>query len=176
MSWADSNRRQFGGNPSVCERSGTIAIRSNWRRRFRCTRPVSPGLISMTDSWSRSISRQNRARRTRSPPCLPRTLVIGLGTEIRHVDHERSALPAAARVAVPLAYVGRKVRAPVHDDVTLPPLPLTDVVEDRDAARRLHDAAEAAVVGSKFGKPAGQAALRYELSSGPSLRFIRAVL
>src|SRR5436190_12581291 len=52
------------------------------------------------------------------------------------------------------------MRALVHDDVTLPPLPLTHVVEDRDAAWRLHDPAEAAVVGSEFGQPAGQAALR----------------
>src|SRR5277367_6041427 len=52
------------------------------------------------------------------------------------------------------------MRASVHNDVTLPPLPLTYVVEDRDAVWCLHDPAEAAVVGSKFGQPAGQAALR----------------
>src|SRR5215470_13098573 len=116
----------------------------------------------------RILSGHHIFERRRPGPCptlhqvqvLARTLVIGLGTEVRHVDNERIALPAAARVAVPLAYVGRQVRAPAHDDVALPPLPLTDVVENRDAARRLHDAAEAAIVGSKFGKPAGQAALR----------------
>src|SRR5262249_40710411 len=91
---------------------------------------------------------------------LPRTLVIGLGTEVRHVDHQRIALPATARVAVPLAYLCWQVRAPVHDDVALPPLPLPDVVIDRDTAWRLHDPAEATVVGSEFRKPAGQAALR----------------
>ena len=108
---------------------------------------------------------------------LARALVIGLGTEVRHVDDERVALPVTARVAVPLADVRRQVRAPVHDDVALPPLALTDVVVDRDAARRLDDPAEAAVVGAEFGQPAGQAALRRaKLSSGPSLRFIRAVL
>ena len=42
----------------------------------------------------------------------------------------------------------------------LPPLPLTHVVEDRDAARRLHDPAEAAGRASELGQPAGQAALR----------------
>src|SRR6266576_5366205 len=52
------------------------------------------------------------------------------------------------------------MRVSVHDDVALPPLALTHVVEDRDATRRLHDPPEAAVVGSKFGQPAGQAALR----------------
>ncbi len=48
----------------------------------------------------------------------------------------------------------------VHDDIALPPLALTHVVEDRDAAWRLHDLAEAAAErGAKFGQPAGQAAL-----------------
>src|SRR5215470_16283977 len=75
---------------------------------------------------------------------------IGLGTEVRHVDHQRIALPATARVAVPLAYLCWQVRAPVHDDVALPPLPLTDVVIDRHTAWRLHDPAEATVVGSEF--------------------------
>src|SRR5215475_2200832 len=86
----------------------------------------------------RILSGHDVFERRRGGPCptlhqvqiLPRTLVIGLGTEVRHVDNERIALPAAARVAVPLAYVRRQVRAPVHDDVPLPPLPLTDVVED----------------------------------------------
>src|SRR5437764_13047517 len=50
--------------------------------------------------------------------------------------------------------------APVHDDVALPSLPLTHVVEDRDAARRLHDPTEASTErGAKLGQPAGQAAL-----------------
>src|SRR5438105_4923534 len=34
---------------------------------------------------------------------LARALEIGLRTEIRHVDHQRIALPVPARVAVPLA-------------------------------------------------------------------------
>src|SRR5712692_3217947 len=39
------------------------------------------------------------------------------------------------------------MRTPVHDDVTLPPLPLARVVEHRDAAGRLHDPLEPAKVG-----------------------------
>ena len=65
-----------------------------------------------------------------------------------------------ARVAVPLADVSGQVRASVHHDVALPALPLADVVVDRDAAGRLHDPAEAAVVGAELGQPAGQAAFR----------------
>src|SRR6266446_1293774 len=89
---------------------------------------------------------------------LPRALIIGLRTEIRHVDDEGIALPVATRIAVPLADAGRQVRTPVHDDVALPPLPLTHVVEERDAAGCLHDSPEADV--AKLGQPAGQAALR----------------
>src|SRR5580700_4146302 len=80
-----------------------------------------------------------------------RALEIGLGTEVRHVDHERIALPMAARVAVPLADAGRQMRASIHDDVALPPLALTHVIEDRDTARRLHDPAEAPGRAAKFG-------------------------
>src|SRR5260370_20274268 len=75
---------------------------------------------------------------------LPRALKIRLRTEVRHVDHERVALEAAARVAVPLAHIGRQVWTPIHDDVALPSLALTYVVEYRDAARRLYDPAKAA--------------------------------
>jgi hypothetical protein len=49
-----------------------------------------------------------------------------------------------ARVTVPLTYVGRRMGASVHDDVALPALALPYVIEDRDAARRLHDPTEAA--------------------------------
>src|SRR5262245_43886462 len=41
---------------------------------------------------------------------LARATIIVLRTEVRNVDHERIALPAAARVAVPLADAGRQVR------------------------------------------------------------------
>src|SRR5262249_46792427 len=92
---------------------------------------------------------------------LARAPIIGLPTEIRHVDDEGIALPMAARVAKPLADVIRQMGAPVHDDVALPALPLTHVVEHRDAAGRLHDAAEApAECGAELGQPARQAALR----------------
>src|ERR1700730_7541027 len=67
----------------------------------------------------------------------------------------------AARVAIPLADVSRQIGAPVHDDIPLPTLPLTHVIEHRDAAGRLDDPAEApAECGSKLGQPARQAALR----------------
>src|SRR5262249_54466268 len=79
---------------------------------------------------------------------LTRALKVGLRTEVRHVDDERVAVPVTARVAIPLADVGRQVRASVHDDVALPSLALTHVVEDRNAAGRLHDAPEAAAVGA----------------------------
>src|SRR5215831_13754350 len=91
---------------------------------------------------------------------LARALKISLRAEVRHVDDERVTLPVTTRVTVPLADMGRQVRTAVHDDVALPPLPLTDVVEDRDAAGRLHDPAEAAGRGPKLRQPAGQAAVR----------------
>src|SRR5712675_1047451 len=92
---------------------------------------------------------------------LARAPIVGLRTEIRHVNDEGAALPMAAGVAKPLADASRQMGAPVHDDIALPDLPLTDVVEYRDAAWRLHDAAEAAAeCGSKLGQPARQAALR----------------
>src|ERR1700683_1886864 len=92
---------------------------------------------------------------------LARPLIIGLRAEVCHVDDERIALPMAARVAIPLADVGRQMRASVHDDVSLPSLPLAHVVEHRDAAGGLDDPAEAAAKrGSKFGQPASQTAVR----------------
>src|SRR5258708_35093686 len=65
----------------------------------------------------------------------------------------------AARVAEPLTDGGRQVGAAVHDNVSLPSLPLTHVVEHRDAARRLHDPAETAGGAAKLRQSAGQAAL-----------------
>src|SRR5262249_19222354 len=78
-----------------------------------------------------------------------RTLEIGLRTEIRHVDDECIALPVAARVAIPLANIGRQMRTPVHDDVALPSLPLTYVVEHRDAPGSLHDSLEADAIADR---------------------------
>src|SRR5713101_1585909 len=92
---------------------------------------------------------------------LARAPIIGFRTEIRHVNDEGIALPMAARVAIPLADVSRQMGAPVHDDIPLPALPLTHIVEYRNAAGRLHDPAEApAECGAKLGQPARQAALR----------------
>src|SRR5262249_5826743 len=110
-----------------------------------------------------------------------RPLEVGLRAEIRYVDDEGAALPVSARVAIPLTDAGRQVRAPTHDDVALPPLALTDagghvlapthddvalpplaltdVVEDGDAARGLHDAAEAANTAAELRQPGGQAAV-----------------
>src|SRR5215831_19084533 len=52
------------------------------------------------------------------------------------------------------------MRAPVHHDIALPALALADIVEDRDAARRLDDLAEAAAEsGAEFRQSAGQTAL-----------------
>src|SRR6202008_3031648 len=71
------------------------------------------------------------------------------------VDDERISLPVAARIAEPLADVGRQMRPAVHDDGPLPSLALADVVDHRDAARRLHDPPEADA--GKLRQPAGQA-------------------
>src|SRR6266478_8462691 len=91
---------------------------------------------------------------------LARPQEIGFRAEVGHVDHKRVALPMAARVAEPLTDARRQVGAPVHDDVALPPLALIHVVEDRDAAGRLHDAAEAAAEeAAELGQPAMQAAV-----------------
>src|SRR6185369_1121469 len=92
---------------------------------------------------------------------LARALVIGLRTEIRHVDDERVAFPVTARVAVPLPDACRQMRASIHDDVALPALALTDIVENGNAAGRLHDAAEAAAVSrAEFRQAACEAAVR----------------
>src|SRR5215467_2405800 len=92
---------------------------------------------------------------------LARTPIIGFRAEVRHVDDERISLPVTARVAIPLADASRQMRAPVHDDVALPTLSLTHVIEHRDAAGRLHDSTKAsAECGSKFGQSARQTALR----------------
>src|ERR1700751_4755881 len=92
---------------------------------------------------------------------LARAPKVRFRAEVRHIDYQRIAFPMAARIAKPLADARRQMRASVHDDVSLPTLPLTHVVEHRDATRRLHDSAEAPTVGcSKFGQPAGQATVR----------------
>src|SRR5262244_793650 len=88
-----------------------------------------------------------------------RALEVGLRAEIRHIDDEGAALPVSARVAIPLADARRQVPAPVHDDIALPTLALTDVIEDRDAVRGLHDAAEAANAAAELRQPGGQAAV-----------------
>src|ERR1700686_1607113 len=80
----------------------------------------------------RIISCHGVFERRRSGPCptlhqmqvLPRPLEIGLGTEVRHVDHERIALPVAARVAIPLADIGRQMEAPVPGNITFPLAPV----------------------------------------------------
>src|SRR5215470_12723713 len=91
---------------------------------------------------------------------LTGALVVGLRTEVRHIDHERAALPVAAGVAIPLMDVARQVWASVHDDVALPALTLAHIVKNRDAPGRLHDAAEAAGRSAEFRQSAGQTAIR----------------
>src|SRR5262249_62172904 len=99
---------------------------------------------------------------------LARAKEIGLRTEVGDVDDERIALPMAARVAEPLTDRGRQVGAPVHDDVALPPLALIDVVEYRDAAGGLYDAAEAAAEkAAKLGQPVVQAAVSQDIDLRP---------
>src|SRR5215471_16602776 len=49
--------------------------------------------------------------------------------------------------------------APIHDDIALPALTLTEIVENRDSTWCLHDSAEAIHVrATKFGQSADQAA------------------
>src|SRR5215475_12897034 len=93
---------------------------------------------------------------------LARAAIVVLRAEISDVDDERVAFPAPARVAEPLADVGRQMRAAVHYNAALPALALADVVIHGDAARRLHDPPEAAaaVAGAELGEPDGQAAVR----------------
>src|SRR5579863_406864 len=52
------------------------------------------------------------------------------------------------------------MRTSVRDDVPLPALPLTHIIENRDAAWCLHDPPKTPAVGSsKFGQSAGQATI-----------------
>ena len=88
------------------------------------------------------------------------SLVIRFRTEVGHIDHERIALPMAARVAIPLMDVARQMWTSVHDDVALPALTLAHIVKNRDAAGRLHDAAKAACQGAEFRQSRGQATIR----------------
>src|SRR4051794_4533300 len=53
------------------------------------------------------------------------------------------------------------MRSIIHHDVALPALALTDIVVHRDAARRLHNAPEAAAIGgAKLRQPESEAAIR----------------
>src|SRR5207248_11489918 len=63
----------------------------------------------------------------------------------------------------PLADVSRQVRTSVHDDISLPTLPLPHVVKDRDTAQGLHDSAEGAGHRSKFRESEDQAAVRQRM-------------
>src|SRR5438094_6803399 len=89
---------------------------------------------------------------------LARALKIRLRTEVRDVDDEGVALPAPTRIAIPLADAGRQMRAAIHHDVALPALPLTHVVEHRNASWRLHDPMRAVAADPR--QPRGRAADR----------------
>src|SRR5207249_8893310 len=79
-------------------------------------------------------------------PVLTGSHEVGFGTEIGDIDHERSALPSAARIAEALPDVARKMRAPVDRNNALPALPLSHVIENRHGSWRLNDAPEAAKI------------------------------
>src|SRR4051812_41731481 len=86
---------------------------------------------------------------------------VSLGAEVGDIDDERIALEAAARIAIPLTNACRQMRPPLHHDVALPALALADIVVHRDAARRLHNAPEAAAIGgAKLRQPESEAAIR----------------
>src|SRR5215468_5421856 len=89
---------------------------------------------------------------------LARALKIRLRAEVRDIDDEGVALPVPTRIAIPLADAGRQMGAPVHDDVPLPPLSLTYIVEHRDTSWRLDDPVRA--LASDPRQPGGQAADR----------------
>src|SRR5262249_28663024 len=91
-----------------------------------------------------------------------RAAIVALRAEVGDVDHEGVSLPAAARIAEPLADLGWQMRAAVHHDGPLPALALAHVVVHRYATRRLHDPAEAAaaIAGAELRQPDGQAAVR----------------
>ena len=59
-----------------------------------------------------------------------------LAVEVRRLDHQRIALPAAARDADPLAKALRRLRAPVERD---DPRVVDHLGENHGLARRLHD-------------------------------------
>ena len=63
---------------------------------------------------------------------LVRPLEIRLGREVRHIDNQRVALPATARVPPPETDAGGKMRRRGDRDDPLPALSLTHVVENRD--------------------------------------------
>src|SRR5262245_29104682 len=116
------------------------------------------GIVDCDDVFKRARPKAGPA--LHQVQVLARALEIGLQTEVRHIDDESVAVPASARVAIPLADAGREMRPSVHDNVALPALPLTHVVEDRDAAWRLHDPTEASAErGAEFGQAAGQTTL-----------------
>src|SRR5438093_488044 len=82
---------------------------------------------------------------------------VGLGTEIGDIDHQRFALPSAARIAKALPDMARKMRTAVDRDNALPSLPLSHVIENRDGSWRLHDSTEP----TKIGQHRGHATLRH---------------
>src|ERR1700730_17347307 len=82
---------------------------------------------------------------------------VALRREIGDVDDQRITLPAATRVAEPLTDGWRKMRAPVHGDDALPPLPLANIVEDRHRAGVIHDAP----VATKIWQQGAHATLRH---------------
>src|SRR6267142_5239888 len=76
-------------------------------------------------------------------PVLAGSHEVGLGAEIGDIDHQRFALPSAARIAKALPHLPRKMRAAHDRDNALPPLSLSPVIENRHGSWRLYETPEA---------------------------------
>src|SRR2546421_5413486 len=88
---------------------------------------------------------------------LARSLEVGLRTEIGDIDHQRFALPPAARIAEALPDMAWKMRTAIDRDNALPTLTLSHVIENRHGSRRLYDTPES----SEIRKHRGHATFRH---------------
>jgi hypothetical protein len=102
-------------------------------------RALAAGRTIITGSASGRFSRPGPRPALDEMEILARALKILLLRKVRDVDDEGIALPARAGIAISLANVGGQMGTSVHDDVPLPPLSLTYVVEHRDSAGCLDD-------------------------------------
>src|SRR5260221_13462216 len=86
---------------------------------------------------------------------LMRALKVSLMREVRDVDHQRVALPPAARIPLPEPDARRQVLAAVDRNRADETRPLPPVNRDADLPRRLHDP----IVGVELRQSAGQTPL-----------------